>query len=571
MRSILVGVAGHVDHGKTTLVKSLTGIDTDRLPEEKKRGMSIDIGFSFLDFPDVRVEIIDVPGHEKFIRNAIAGISTVKGLLLVVDAREGVMPQTIEHLKLAKCYGINRILVAITKVDLVDEETLLLAKEEVLEVLKDLGLEALSVCFVSSTEGKGLYELKIHIRDYALSLYEDRKDHFLRVVLDSAFLVKGYGTVVRGSCVSGKLQEGEKLLVEPIGTSVRARKIQTHGAFTKEVVGGQRVAINIPELNPEGIERGFWIVREGELLKSNALILRTDIKPGRIYEFFFGMRPVLGVGKRIQEDTFLVKLNQYVVSIAGDMGPVLSTEGKLVANYQVVHPLPRRKSKIFIKANLETLFNSLHDYMLLEWSKDGVELRMLGSALGKPVNPMHLRALRVGNKLFHPEVVKETTDKLLKVLKEMGGTLKVSQAKSMLKVDEVLFRKILSENQILKVVDEFIIHKSYGKIEELETFKKLMDLLEEGIKEERELSDFREILPLCVRKGYIHSLGDHLYISDKLLKEYVNSLKELGGSFDIQTAKAKIRLSRKYLIPLLEYMDRLGITRREGDRRMFLK
>ncbi len=571
MEHFLIGTAGHVDHGKTTLVKALTNIDTDRLPEEKARGMSIDMGFAFLEFPDIKIGIIDIPGHERFIKNAISGLATVNGLLLIVDAKEGIMPQTMEHLYIAKCFGIKSLCVAITKVDLVDEETVLLAQEEIKETVRSLDLDVFGYYPVSCLEGLGLNELKEGLRLYSKQLCIDRKDEFLKVCLDSAFVVKGHGTVLRGSCVSGKLQEGDTIVVEPIGYTAKVKKLQTHGKFVNHVQSGQRVAINAPSIDYQAIERGFWVIKPEQLIKSDKVILRANIKAGKTYQFFFGMRCITGTAKRVSEDIFLIKLQEPVICVSGDRGPVLSTDGKLQCCYQVIHPLPKRVSKNFIRSNLDILEKDLIQYALLEWGNTGADLTLINSLHGKAINPTQINAYKLGNKLFHHQSINNAKEKLSNLLKENKGLIRRSQAQLKLKVGDEVLRFLVSDSKDLTFVEDFIVNTKLAQLENIESFRSLMHFLEDGIKEEKQLQSYKDILHLCVKRGYVHSLGDFLYIGDTLLKKYIAVLRELGKEFDVQAAKEKLGLTRKYLIPLLEYMDTMGITKREGQRRVFLR
>ncbi|MCS7170755.1 MAG: selenocysteine-specific translation elongation factor, partial [Aquificaceae bacterium] len=317
MRYFPLGVAGHVDHGKTSLVKALTSIDTDRLPEEKRRGMSIDIGFAFLDFPDkgLRVEIIDLPGHERFIKNAICGIAPVWGVMLVVDAGEGVMPQTLEHLKIARAFGIEEILLVLTKVDRVDKDTLELAKEEAQELFEKEGFRAFSIHCVSSLTGYGLDELKEGIGLYGEKSFRSKEGNFFRFYVDSSFSVKGYGTVLRGSCDSGRVEEGDMLILEPLGIYCRVRKMQNHGSFVKEGKAGERLALNIPEVEPERIERGYFLVKG--IKPSNKLIVKLKGVRKGLLSVFFGMREVQLSYKHIYNDVFFIRLSEPVPAVRG--------------------------------------------------------------------------------------------------------------------------------------------------------------------------------------------------------------------------------------------------------------
>lgn len=574
MKYIPLGTAGHVDHGKTSLIKALTSIDTDRLPEEKKRGMSIDIGFAYLDFPEegLRVEIIDVPGHERFIKNTICGMAPVWGVLLVVDAGEGVMPQTVQHLRVARAFGIRRVLVVLTKIDRVDSQTVELAKEEVKELLEKEGMQAFSFYPVSSIRGEGLEELRRGLLGYAKECYKNREEDFFRFYVDSAFVVKGYGTVIRGSCVSGKVEEGEILVLEPVGIKGKVKKLQNHGVFVKEGKAGERLAINMPEIDHRRVERGFLLLKEGQLIKSQRLLVRLEGKaPKGVGYLFLGMREVSFRHGRVEEDICLLSLSEPLPAVRGDRGPLLDSSGSLTGSYEVLHPLPLRFSKKFIKENLSLLLERPEEYLLLEVGKGGLSLERLFSFFGKPVEPSRIKGVKVGRRLYHSSVIEELKQSIKRELEGRGGFLSLSELRERLGVSKELLEHVLKDMKELTLLEGYVLDARRANLEELEGYRRLMEMLREGIREERELLEYAQYLPLAVRRGKAHSLGHYLYISDQLLREYEATLRSLGREFTVQQAKEKLRLTRKYLIPLLEYMDRSGITRREGERRVFVK
>ncbi|AHE95749.1 translation elongation factor [Thermocrinis ruber] len=573
MRFVPVGIAGHVDHGKTTLVKALTGIDTDRLPEEKRRGMSIDLGFAYLDYPEkgLRVELIDIPGHERFIKNAIAGLACVRGVLLVVDPVEGVMPETIKHTQLIKAFGIYHCVAVLTKADRVDEETLELARMELSEFLKDMGLRAYGLCAVSALSGIGLEELKKTIGEYAEEI-SGAGVEFLRIVLDSAFNVKGYGTVLRGSCLSGRVEEGDSLSLEPLGFEVRVKKIQNHGVFVKEGKEGERLALLVAGVEPSQVERGFVLVKKGQIAKSRHLLVEVEGEmPKGEGSLFFYMREIKFKRKKVSEKVYLLTLEEPVCAILGDRGPILDASGQLCASYRVIHPKPTVKRKRFIKERLDFLKEDPISYFLSEAGFRGLPLEVLGSLFGVHINPSKLGAVRIGDKLFAPTVVEGLREKLSAILSTKGGFLPLEELKSSLRVSEELLKYILSQLKGYRLVEGYILDERRANLEELEGFRELLEFMKGSIKEEAELERFKEVLPLAVRKGKVHSLGERLYILDEDLKEVLSKLRSLGDSFEVQQAKALLGLSRKYLIPLLEYIDYLGYTRREGNFRRFIK
>jgi selenocysteine-specific elongation factor len=573
MRFVPVGIAGHVDHGKTTLVKALTGIDTDRLPEEKRRGMSIDLGFAYLDYPNkgLRVELIDIPGHERFIKNAIAGLACVRGVLLVVDPVEGVMPETVKHTQLIKAFGIYHCVAVLTKADRVDEETLELARMELSEFLKDMGLRAYGLCAVSALSGSGLEELKKAIGEYAEEISGSGVE-FLRIVLDSAFNVKGYGTVLRGSCVSGRIEEGDSLSLEPLGSEVRVKKIQNHGVFVKEGKEGERLALLVAGVEPSQVERGFVLVKKGQIAKSRYLLVEVEREmPKGEGSLFFYMREIKFKRKKVSEKVYLLTLEEPVCAILGDRGPILDASGQLCASYRVIHPKPTVKRKRFIKDRLDVLKEDPISYFLSEAGFRGLPLEVLSSLFGVHINPSKLGAVRIGDKLFATTVVEGLKEKLSAILSTKGGFLPLEELKSSLRVSEELLKYILSQLKGYRLVEGYILDERRANLEELEGFRELLEFMKGSIKEEAELERFKEVLPLAVRKGKVHSLGERLYMLDEDLREVLSKLRSLGDGFEVQQAKALLGLSRKYLIPLLEYIDHLGYTRREGNFRRFIK
>jgi len=467
MRFVPVGIAGHVDHGKTTLVKALTGIDTDRLPEEKRRGMSIDLGFAYLDYPNkgLRVELIDIPGHERFIKNAIAGLACVRGALLVVDPVEGVMPETIKHTQLIKAFGIYHCVAVLTKADRVDEETLELARMELSEFLKDMGLRAYGPCAVSALSGSGLEELKKTIGEYAEEISGSGVE-FLRIVLDSAFNVKGYGTVLRGSCVSGRVEEGDSLSLEPLGSEVRVKKIQNHGVFVKEGKEGERLALLVAGVEPYQVERGFVLVKKGQIAKSRHLLVEVDGEmPKGEESLFFYMREIKFKRKKVSEKVYLLTLEEPVCAILGDRGPILDASGQLCASYRVIHSKPTVKRKRFIKERLDVLKEDPIFYFLSEAGFRGLPLEGLSSLFGVHINPSKLRAVRIGDKLFAPTVVEGLKEKLSAILSTKRGFLPLEELKNSLRVSEELLKYVLSQLKGYRLVEGYILDERSANLE----------------------------------------------------------------------------------------------------------
>jgi selenocysteine-specific elongation factor len=277
MRSIIVGTAGHIDHGKTTLVQALTGVDADRLPEEKRRGITIDLGFAELDLQDVRIGFIDVPGHERFVKNMLAGAHGIDLVALVIAADEGVMPQTREHFDICRLLGVRHGLIIITKTDTVDEELILLVRAEVEELVAASFLEGAPVLSVSARDGTGLEELKTALRDVALQVPARSSEMVARLPVDRAFTMRGFGSVVTGTLIAGSVAEGDEMELLPAGARVRVRGLQVHGSQVKRAHAGQRTAINLGGIEVSQVERGMTLAPVGRLRPTQVVDARVDV------------------------------------------------------------------------------------------------------------------------------------------------------------------------------------------------------------------------------------------------------------------------------------------------------
>ena len=266
-RHVVVGTAGHVDHGKTSLVKALTGIDTDRLPEEKARGITIDLGFAFLEEPGgLTIEIVDVPGHERFVKNMLAGVGGIDLAMLVIAADEGVMPQTREHLAICSLLRIRGGLVALTKTDLVEPDWLELVRDDVATLVRATFLQGAPIVPVSAKTGAGLPELRQALRRLAESVPERAVDQLARLPIDRVFTVKGFGTVVTGTLAAGRLAVDDRVEVYPKGVEAKVRGLQTHGHPVAEARAGQRTAVNLQGVERAALERGDVLAHAGTLV-----------------------------------------------------------------------------------------------------------------------------------------------------------------------------------------------------------------------------------------------------------------------------------------------------------------
>ena len=277
MRSIIVGTAGHIDHGKTSLVRALTGVDADRLPEEKKRGITIDLGFAELDLGEVRLGFVDVPGHERFVKNMLAGAHGIDLVALVLAADEGVMPQTREHFDICRLLGVKAGLIVVTKTDMVDADLLELVQMEAAELAAGSFLADAPILPVSSRTGEGIDELKATLQELALAIPARVADWTARLPVDRVFTMRGFGAVVTGTLVAGEIAEGDEMELLPAGLKVRVRGLQVHGQTVNKASAGQRVAVNLGGVNLSEIERGMVLAPAGRLRPTQIIDARVEV------------------------------------------------------------------------------------------------------------------------------------------------------------------------------------------------------------------------------------------------------------------------------------------------------
>lgn len=277
MTSLIVGTAGHIDHGKSALVRALTGTDPDRLPEEKRRGITIDLGFADLELENLLLGFVDVPGHERFIKNMLAGAHGIDVLALVIAADEGVMPQTREHFDICRLLGVTNGLVVLTKTDLVEEEMLALVDDEARELVAGSFLEDAPVVAVSSKTGAGLDELRFQLAETGKRVPQRSPDFMMRLPIDRAFSMKGFGSVVTGTLISGRIAEGDEIELLPPRVDVRVRGLQVHGKSVAQAVAGQRTAVNLAGIDTAQIERGMVLAPAGRLRPTQIIDVSLDV------------------------------------------------------------------------------------------------------------------------------------------------------------------------------------------------------------------------------------------------------------------------------------------------------
>ena len=366
-KNIIVGTAGHIDHGKTALVRALTGIDADRLEEEKRRGITIDLGFAHLPIADgVQLGFVDVPGHERFVKNMLAGVGGIDLLMLVIAADESIMPQTREHFDICRLLEVRRGLVALTKTDLVDPDLVELVKLETEEYLAESFLEGAPICPVSSKTGQGIEPLRDTLRESALAAEPKNSHHHFRLPIDRVFVMKGFGTVVTGTLVSGTLSIASEVEVLPAAERVRVRGLEVHGGEVREAVAGQRTAVNLSNIAANSLARGMVLTAAGKFEPTRRIDCSLDLLPsakplkygarvhfhsgtaelgGRVY--FLDRRKALRPGERAYTQ---VRFRDALPVWRGDrfiirqFSPVITIGGGVVLDNQA--PQASRRTKI---------------------------------------------------------------------------------------------------------------------------------------------------------------------------------------------------------------------------------
>ena len=634
MKRVILGTAGHIDHGKTTLVKALTGIDTDRLKEEKQRGITIELGFAHLTLPSgIRLGIVDVPGHERFIKNMVAGASGVDLVALVIAADEGVMPQTREHLEICQLLGVKSGVVVITKKDLVDEEWLELVKEDIAEAMKGTFLEGAPMVAVSAVTGEGLPEL-IKVLDELVAQIPDRPaEGPFRLPIDRVFVIKGFGTVVTGTAISGRIALGEEVMVYPKGLKTKVRRIQVHGEDRDFGEAGQRTALNLQGIEKEEIERGDVVAHLGVLQPSYILDLdlqylssapRPLVHNTRV-RFHIGTSEVLGrvvlFGQEKvqpgQRALAQIRLEKPVACWRGDHFVIRSYSPMItIGGGVVLDPLARRRKRsqrhqveelrlLRDGEPPEIILYHLDRAGVLGLTKEKIALRIsifdqaLEEVLRVLNNQGKIKRVQVEGKDLYlsSKIYQRLKEEILLRLKKFHEKfpLRMGLPKEDLRqrlpsgLEARVFEKMLEElEEKGKVVREKeLVRLATHQIVLAEDLERLKHQIEEAFRREgfqpadkdEILSRFREnpaltmeIFGLLLKEGRLvrikENLVYHIDVLEEIKKrvlEFFKTHSEMAvGDFRKLTEGA----SRKYLIPLLEYLDQEKITIRLGDKRV---
>jgi selenocysteine-specific elongation factor len=629
---IIVGTAGHIDHGKTTLVKALTGLETDTHKEEKERGISIDIGFAPLTLPDgKRIGVIDVPGHEKFIKNMLAGAAGIDLILLVIDANEGIMPQTKEHLYIVEMLHVQKGIVVLTKVDTVDEEWLSLVQEEVREGLKDSTLADAPIVPVSSVTGEGIEELRNLIAELAKEIKPREVNAPFRQPIDRIFSVPGFGTVVTGTIFAGSVKVGDTVEILPAGLSARIRSIQVHGETTEKAQAGQRTALNLVGVERSDLSRGFVVAaphvyKPSQLMDARFRLLtespRTLTNRMRI-RVYIGSNEVLGRVILLDRDELLpgeealvqLDLESPVVCEAKDhliirtYSPMYTLGGGVV-----IDPHPTRlyrRNRQYILEDLESREKGGPQARILQVLEEEVGLSL--AELSKRMKATDDQAAQWIDELkTHNQVVELPGGSGYVTYRSLAGLLDEIEEKIRAHYSREKYHTFAAKAQILSQLSKKLKPKVYDGILELGECMGRIDVQQDrvriadyevplGLKEKQMYQQVLEafqkagfqppgiqdlqaqykgqdkmlqgILSLLKERDLLVEVEDGILFAKETMAQAPDLLAELAGEngFTVAEFRDRVGTSRKYALALLEYSDRIKWTKRVEDRRVLLK
>ena len=625
MKNVILGTAGHIDHGKTTLIKALTGRETDNLKEEKQRGISINLGFTYFDLPSKkRVGIVDVPGHEKFIKNMLAGACGIDIVLLVIAADEGVMPQTIEHLDILNYLDVKKGIIVLTKCDLVDEEFIELVKDDIREKTKGLFIEGAPIVEVDSVSRRGLDKLVQKIDEISEDIEEKKTDAPSRMSIDRVFSLKGFGTIVTGTLIEGKISVDDEMTIYPSEKKVKVRNLQVHGCDVKTAYAGQRTAINLSNIKVSEIQRGDVIAQTGSVEESMMIDVnislvehcKKSLKHWDRIRIFHGTKQILCRIVPLNEDEIQygesgyaqLRLEEKIVAKKGDRFIIRSYSPMDTIGGGVIIDTAPKKHKIYDESVIEALKikekgelkDILEEYLKLNLS-NYITLKELVSYTGEKEEYVKegLNALIDENKVFcvnkyylhisHYQKLKERViDILTKYHKQYrlrNGILKEelrSKVDNSLKVKDmdVILNKMVEEKDI-KVQDNLVSNYDF----EVKFNQKQLSIKKE-IEDKSRKNGLNSLMTkddICNKNKFyeevlealtgetIQKLDDAYYI-DKIVYENVKKdlLEYLNKNKEITVAQFRdiTKSNRKISIVMLEHFDRNRITKRVEDKRI---
>ena len=631
MKRFLIGTAGHIDHGKTALVKALTGIDADRLPEEKRRGITIDLGFAHAEWEGVRVSFVDVPGHERFVRNMLAGAGGIEAVLLVVAADESVMPQTREHFEIVRMLGLTRGVVAVTKSDRVARELVEVTVSDVRQLLQGSPLAAAPIVPVSSVTGEGLEDLKAALLELGRgSPAEEREARVTRLPIDRAFLVPGFGPVVTGSLVSGAISRDQKLELLPERRLVRARRVEVHGREEEVARAGERVSANIAGVELENLHRGMVLSLPGALSVSARLLVRLELlrsaaplKSGaRVAFHHFASEArasvrVLGGASIAPGESALaeLRLSKKVAAVPGDrfvvrrLSPVETIGGGGVLDPQPAALRGRIVGEALAAlAPLEEGTLAGRVVLWVEQARErgvseealamraGVAPAAAREALAPALAEGRLHALRRSPDRYVSEAVlaalSTRAGKLLQGLLSAGGVgVGVSRGTLLQRLlagaeprwAEAVEAALVSRGVLAIAGDEARLPgKSDLAGPERDLSERIVALFRQGGLDppspidvaravKRHVKVVEGLIGYLVKKGELARLPGGWIVAKSTVGDVAARLRASGKpSLDVGEFKEMFGLTRRLAIPLLEYLDSTKVTRRVGDRREVL-
>ena len=634
-RNLVVGTAGHIDHGKSSLVEALTGSHPDRLKEEKLRGITIDLGFASLGFQDgSQIGFVDVPGHERFIKNMLAGVGGIDAVLLVVAADESIKPQTREHFDICKLLKVPAGVVAISKVDLVDQELVELVKLEVQEFVKGSFLEAAPIVPVSVKSGLGLANLTDALRRLAEATTRRDPNAAFRLPIDRCFTLRGFGTVVTGTLLSGTLRKEDEVAIYPTGLRARVRGLQVHSSPTEEAVAGQRTAVNLPNLEVSQIHRGMEISvpeRFSPVSICDARIELLETSPDSISrkttlrlhhgtsEVVAALRPIASRHIQSGESGFVrVALDHPVLALPGDkfifrqLSPAVTLGGGTILD---IEPLKTRKTSsrnriewleslqplnvrefLYCHVKRNALFGMTEPQILSKIVLNKLAARELVNSL---VNEGRLKL--VSDEPFlvmEPASFVQLMDQVVGYLDAFHSKNPLSTGISREQLNSGLAKtchplvlkaalsqlaeakKILIQNDLVSLSGRTVVLKgveSAAKAQIEEAFLRAgwrVPALEEVLASVTVPPDqARKLVNLLAKEKRLVKISENLlYHAESIarLKELLTDYKKQSAQIDVGKFKDLTDISRKYAIPLLEFLDRERVTRRIGDHRVIL-
>ncbi|MGH9536318.1 MAG: selenocysteine-specific translation elongation factor [Terriglobales bacterium] len=631
MKSVVIGTAGHIDHGKTALVKALTGIDADRLEEEKRRGITIDIGFAHLDLAltggeGLRLGFVDVPGHERFVRNMLAGVGGIDVVLLVIAADESIKPQTREHFDICRLLSVRRGIAVLTKSDLVDRETLDVVRLEVEEFLGNSFLDAARspIIAVSSLTGAGLEELRRTLIQVTADLPPKDSAALPRLPVDRVFTMKGFGAVITGTLISGTIRKEDELEIFPTGQRARVRGVQVHGKAAEQAVAGQRTALNLAGVNTHEMARGMVLAppstfRAGSLIDVE-LTLLPSAKPfkdqARVHLHAYTSETIAAVSiygaklMRPGETAFArLRLADAILLLPGDrfiirqFSPVLTIGGGVVLDASPVSRKPA--SDDFLKTMASGDGPTILSARIARRGHAGMSLPQLIAEtgwLGRAIEAHMAGAVRRGGVLrfgdwfvnaLALETLKSLMADMVSVFHQQNplvAGIGREELRERVDVSGEVFNfalEMLLREKKLEVAGEIVRLPGRGvvmKDEEAESKKvieqafasaglkvpALKDVLA-GLKVDKARA--QKIVTLLLRDKVLIKVSDDLVFHHGALEDLRKRMaaeKTKSPSIDVARFKDLAGVTRKYAIPLLEYLDREHVTRRVGDERMIL-